>query len=88
MTTTITDIRQPAKLQSFRMEVRDEVSGNVVPWAIAMSSSLSPQALMTNWNLSVGTPVTVVGSSFRDRSHRLFIPEGGSINGTVVPRAK
>jgi hypothetical protein len=87
MTTAIADIRQPAKLQSFRMEVRDAVSGNVVPWAIVMSSSLPPQRLMTDWKLSIGGPVTVVGAAFTDGSHRLLIPQGGSINGTVVPRA-
>jgi hypothetical protein len=82
MTAPIVHIRKPAPLLFFRMDVRDEVSGNVVPWAVTLSSQLSAESLMKELKLSVGSPVTVNGRIFADGSHRLAT---ASINGTAVP---
>jgi hypothetical protein len=76
----------------FRMEVRDDNTGIVTPWAVMLTTRLSPARLAEILHLKVGVTVTVVGTSSSDGSNRMSIDTRdrrgtapNSINGVAVP---
>jgi hypothetical protein len=75
-----------------RMEVKDENTGMVTPWAALLMTRISPARLVELLHLEVGAPVTVVGVGANDGSKRMFIDTRvkrgdapHSINGVAVP---
>lgn len=68
VTQPITEIRPPAPLHYFRMDVKDEGTGIVTPWALLVSTH-DPDSL----NIKVGQTVTVTGVGTRDGTYRLLM---------------
>ena len=67
VTQGVTQSRPPAPARYFRLDVKDERTGIVTPWAVALNR---------DWELlkfNVGDSVTVTGAGSRDGTHRLFL---------------
>ncbi len=88
ITQGMTQTHPGAPVHYFRMDVTDETTGTVTPWAIMITSKSSPAALTDALGLRVGSVATVTGTGSRDGTHRLTVIDHpnmqGSINGLKV----
>ena len=84
LTQAPTQIRAGAPGHYFRVDVSDEVTGFVIPWA-GYASTLEPELL----RLKVGDNVTISGTGARDGTNRFSINSSerapASINGVPIP---
>jgi hypothetical protein len=86
LTQAITPTRGPSP-KYFRVDVKDEGTGAVIPWAVLLQSVKSPTDLMNALNLTIGAPVIVSGAPSRDGTRRLSVAAtSASVNGQPVPR--
>jgi len=89
VTQALTQIRPPAPTLFFRMDVKDEQTGAVTPWAVTLTTRTPPATLTDTLKLTVGSSVNVAGTGSRDKTNRISVdnvgPTTGRINGKTIP---
>jgi len=81
-----TQSRPSAPAHYLRLDVKDETSGAVTPWAVMLTTRSSASTLNNTLNIAVGATITVTGLRPKDGSHRLTIDRlNGTINGIAIP---
>jgi hypothetical protein len=84
VTQGVTQSRPPAPARYFRLDVKDERTGTVAPWAVALNR---------DWDVlkfKVGDTVTVTGSGSTDGTPRIFMRDANATsiektNATQIP---